>query len=82
MAELAVILSVLGLGMVLVIYGTVQKNRWGINLEPVNCPRCKEPIPQVRKPKSFSQALWGGGTCETCGCELDKWGREITSSKR
>ena len=43
MRELEIIFSVLGVGLVLVIYGTIRKNRWGINLEPVNCPRCQRP---------------------------------------
>ncbi len=81
MGELAVIFLLLGVGLVLVIYGTIRKNRWGINLEPVNCPRCKQPMPQVRKPMSLSQTLWGGGTCVRCGCEMDKWGREIASAR-
>jgi hypothetical protein len=79
MTKLVAIFSVLGVGVVLVIYGTIRNNRWGINLEPANCPRCKQSVPQVRKPVSLSQALWGGGTCQRCGCEIDKWGREITA---
>jgi hypothetical protein len=70
-------ISVTFIGTLLVIFGTIAKNRWGINLHPVNCPRCGNSMPCVRKPKSRTQALWGGGTCETCGCEMDKWGREI-----
>ena len=35
-----VTVSVLALGMVLVVFGTVTRNRWGINMEQVNCPRC------------------------------------------
>jgi len=76
----AVICVVLVIGAVLVVGGTIRKNRWGINLEQVDCPRCKQPMPQVRKPASVSQALWGGGTCQQCGCEVDKWGREIVSA--
>jgi len=79
MTMLIVVLSLLGVGSVLVIFGTVTKNRWGINLEQVNCPRCKQARPQVRIPATTSQALWGGGTCQRCGCEMDKWGREIVS---
>ena len=69
---------VLFVGLMLVVIGTVRRNRWGINLERVSCPRCQQPMPQVRKPKSVSQFLWGGGTCERCGCKMDKWGRELT----
>lgn len=74
---LIVLLSILAGGLVLVIFGTVRKNAWGVNLNPVNCPRCNRPMPQIRKPKSASQAMWGGWTCEACGCEIDKWGREL-----
>jgi len=35
---LAVEASVLLVGILLVAYGTVTKNRWGVNLEAVNCP--------------------------------------------
>jgi len=68
--------SVLLIGLLLVGIGTVTKNRWGINLDRVNCPDCGALMPQVRQPKSLGQALWGGGTCEKCGCEMDKWGRK------
>ncbi len=70
--------AVLFLGLLLVAFGTVTKNRWGINLRPVNCPACGFPMPQVRQPNSLRQGLWGGGTCGKCGCEMDKWGRRIT----
>jgi hypothetical protein len=78
---LLVMASVLLLGVLLVAFGTITKNRWGINAKPVNCPACGFPIPRVRQPKSLRQALWGGGTCEKCGCEMDKWGRLITLSR-
>jgi hypothetical protein len=65
------------LGMLLVAIGTVTKNRWGINLESVNCPACGSPMPHVRQPRSVRETLWGGGTCGKCGCEMDKWGRRL-----
>jgi len=77
-----VTVSVLALGMVLVVFGTVTRNRWGINMEQVNCPQCSQPMPRIRRPKSLSQTLWGGGTCEHCGCEVDKWGRDITPPRQ
>ena len=73
--------SILLLGILLVAFGTITKNGWGINLEPVNCPTCGSPMPQARQPKSLRQALWGGGTCGKCGCEMDKWGRLITLTR-
>jgi len=69
--------GLLGIGIVLVIWGTVAKNRWGINVDRVSCPRCNTPLPQVRKPQNLRQAMWGGGTCPSCGVEVDKWGREL-----
>ncbi len=52
---------------------------WGINFEPLKCPRCGEVAPARRRPKSFGQAWRGSWTCSSCGCEMDKWGREIKS---
>jgi hypothetical protein len=81
MIPVLVVFGLLGVGMVLVICGTVVKNRWGINLDPVSCPRCNTPFPQIRRPQNIRQAMWGGGTCTTCGAEVDKWGREVTAQK-
>ena len=54
-----------------------RKGRWGFNLELPHCPRCGEEVPAIRKPTSVRQALWGGWTCNKCGCEMDKRGVEI-----
>ena len=69
------------IGILLVVYGTLVQNGWGINLKPVTCPCCNCAMPRVRKPKALREALWGGGTCMKCGCEVDKWGRQITTSR-
>jgi hypothetical protein len=79
MAIIVAIFSLLGGSLVLVVFGTMRNNRWGINLESNYCPRCKQPMPRVSRPASLNEALWGGGTCQRCGCKLDKWGREILS---
>jgi hypothetical protein len=68
-------LAAIAVGVVLVIHGTIVKNRWGLNLRRVECPNCATVMRLVRKPTSGTQALWGGYTCPTCKCELDKWGR-------
>ena len=34
----------------------------------------------VRAPQTWQQAMWGGSTCRTCGCEVDKWGNESPTS--
>ena len=78
---LVFIVPFLLVGGLLVAFGTVTKNQWGINTKPVNCPACGCPVPKVRQPKSIRQAHWGGWTCEKCGCEMDKWGR-LTSLAR
>lgn len=72
------ILVGLAIGLVLVIHGTIVKNRWGINLRRVECPNCGTVMGRVRVPTSGEQAMWGGYTCPTCKSELDKWGRRIT----
>ncbi len=76
---LLIIFGLLSAGILLVAYGTFAKNRWGINLQPVSCPRCKRPLPPVRKPQMLRQSLWGGWTCAACRAEVDKWGREVVS---
>jgi hypothetical protein len=73
---------VIVVGMALVIYGTVAGNRWGINFSAVTCPCCKALLPQVRKPVSLRQALWGGYACAACGAEIDKWGRQVSRPSR
>ena len=47
-------------------------------IRPVPCPRCTTPMPTFRRPASVKQALWGGWTCPTCGCEMDRSGRAMT----
>ena len=68
------------IGILLVALGTIFQTDWGINLRPVTCPCCNQAFPKARKPRSLREALWGGGTCTNCGCEVDKWGRRITTS--
>jgi len=74
-----VVLVVIAIGAVLVVYGTIAKNKWGINLRRVSCPNCGAPAPRVRTPASTQQTLWGGTTCPKCGCEMDKWGRRLSA---
>jgi predicted RNA-binding Zn-ribbon protein involved in translation (DUF1610 family) len=81
MAGLIVTCGVLALGLALVIHGTLIKNRWGINLKSVSCPRCNAVLPQVRKPRSRQQSMWGGWTCPNCGVQVDKWGRDVNTTK-
>ena len=75
--QFVVIFAALAVGGLLVAYGTIVKNNWGINLSAVSCPRCHSPLPKQRQPMSRRQRWWGGWTCSACGVEVDKWGREI-----
>lgn len=79
MKVLLALVAIFGVGIVLVIYGTLARNRWGINLEGVVCPGCNTHVPIVRVPHSIREALWGGGVCPRCGMRVDKWGRQVRS---
>jgi transposase-like protein len=50
---------------------------FGINVRRVYCPACSKPMPYVRKPLNERQRMWGGWTCDSCGTEMDKWGKKI-----
>lgn len=76
-AQLGILFGVLFAGLLVIVYGTIAKNRWGVNLASVSCPRCHALLPKVRVPQSRKQQLWGGATCAACGTEVDKWGREV-----
>lgn len=41
------------------------------------CVDCGTPMPAIRKPTSWKQALWGGWTCPRCGSEYDRWSRKV-----
>lgn len=76
----AIVLSVLLIAhLASVAYGTLAKNKWGINIRPVSCPRDGTRVPVRREPRSLQQALWHNWTCPACGIEVDKWGREVAA---
>ena len=52
------VLAALAVSVVLVVRGTIVKNRWGINLRRVQCPNCATVMGRVRLPASGSQAMW------------------------
>ncbi len=58
-----------------------REGKWGINLSRVFCPKCKEPMPMVRRPRNERQRLWGGWTCPKCECEMNKYGVEIVDDE-
>ena len=69
-------------GLVLVVYGSIAKTRWGVNLRPPKaCPRCGSAIARGGSPRSSQQVMWGGWTCSSCGTEIDKWGRETSTQQ-
>ena len=70
---------VTSLVVAMLIYGTVVRNKWGVNTGTVTCPGCHTPQRFFRKPTSLKQALWGGHSCPNCHRELDKWGREVSA---
>ncbi len=76
----AIVFALAAIGLAPIVYGTIRKNRLGINLSSVSCARCNASLPLLRKPRTPEQAKWGGWTCPGCGAELDKWGREVSSA--
>lgn len=79
----AVVVIALAAGAALVIRDTLRgRGRWGVNLQPVHCPKCGQRAPGIRRPKNRQQALWGGCTCEQCGAEYDKWGQSVDDAFR
>jgi len=51
------------------------KGKFALRPLRVVCPHCRSPQPFIREPNSFKQMMFGGYTCETCGTEIDKYGR-------
>jgi len=62
--------------------GSIRESKWGINIYPVNCPKCSENMPRFRSPKSFRELMWGGWNCPKCGCRMNQWGKEILSDEK
>lgn len=67
--------------IMIIISTNKREGKWGINTKAVVCPKCGNTFPQIRKPENIRQFLWGGGTCQSCSCEVDKWGKEIYKKK-
>lgn len=77
MSSVIVPLLVVVVAVLFLMRGTRSKDKTGVNIHPVSCPRCGVKFSRVRFPRSMRQFLWGGNTCAKCGCETDKWGREL-----
>jgi hypothetical protein len=68
---------------VLVAVSTItRRGKFGVNFQPISCPKCATDIPFSRMPANKGQALWGGYTCGNCKTEIDKWGNEVQLLKR
>jgi transposase-like protein len=55
----------------------IKKGKQLINLVGVVCPKCGAEQPILRMPKSTREIFKGGWTCKNCGCEMDRFGKEI-----
>lgn len=64
-------LSGVAAGIAVVAYAVMQPQR--------ECAGCGELMPKLRKPANTRQMLWGGWTCQKCGCELDRKGQRVES---
>lgn len=42
---------------------------------PAKCVECGAMLPKFRGPRTVGQLLWGGWTCQQCGCELNCYGQ-------
>ena len=66
-----------GVAVSAVLIGTIRRRgKFGINFDLPNCPGCGEQVSAIRAPRSLKQFVWGGFACK-CGCEIDKWGKEL-----
>lgn len=75
-----VFLFALGIGaffMKIITNSINRKGDLGLNFQPVICPQCHEETKLIR-PATMKNIPWGGGACKFCGCEMDKWGNEIS----
>lgn len=77
----SIIFFILCIGLILLVGRSSIDNKWKINIFRVNCPNCGNQMPIIRNPTSTQQALWGGWSCSSCGCEMDKWGKKINAGK-
>ena len=74
---ISVVVVVATVGAVIIYSSIRRRGAWGINVKEVCCPRCGKEMPAVRKPSSLKQTMFGGWSCQHCGCEMDKWGHAV-----
>lgn len=75
--QLLLALLAIAMPVMMIVGMTRRRDKWGLNTGVASCPTCGEAFPRVRRPANFRQAMWGGGTCEKCGTEVDKWGKPV-----
>ena len=73
---IALLGAAFGFGFVVLL---ARNGRGGFSLRKVHCPQCSRPQPNVRVPRSFRQAFWGGFTCAACGTEMDREGKALVA---
>lgn len=81
LVELGLLVGCAGVA-ILVVWGTLARNSWGVNLGRVACPRCLRRIPSPGGVAGLRQKLLGGGQCAECKTLVNKWGREIMPSHK
>ena len=54
-----------------------EPEKWAVNLSPTDCPNCGATLPRIRRPENLRQFIWGGWTCQACGTEVSKTGRQL-----
>jgi hypothetical protein len=77
MVGVVILFGLIFVGIMAVLYGTSVRNKWGVNFNPVRCPRCDTKPSGIRMPRSLREVLWGGWTCPKCGARIDKWWQEL-----
>jgi len=70
------------IGILTVVIGTKNKNRFGVNFSGLRCPVCGLAPSNIRAPDNFNQLLWGGFTCKNCGANVDKWNRLLVKKNK
>jgi hypothetical protein len=51
------IFTILAVGCVLVVVGTVMKNKWGIIVTRISCPNCGNSLDHLQTPKTYDVVL-------------------------
>jgi hypothetical protein len=68
--------------IVLVIWGTVSKNAWGLNFKRLACPRCIHTVPRGTGLAGLWRFFAGRATCPNCHTLVDKWGHELMPNEK